>query len=283
MLKLTGGVTEFGWILFSSGVISSRMTILTLSKESINSRLEKAILKLCTRFSRMVNGSCTLIASSMWTSRGPEHMRRKPIQRKSILICHDWTLRAPLLLELFVWCMCIMWVVKRQTIFKRIQRRGNRRQEPSASASHATLLQASASSRGPSQDRHQQRSATAAVPSISATGLGVIARSELGNGGGIRHEPDGLPVQSRRRPSDGSRRRRDQRRRQWRRPSFLDHQRHVHLMFMIDWHGSHCSSTWASQAWGRQGTRPGPSATLSGLRHHRGGGPEAQCVRGVIQ
>ena len=121
----------------------------------------------------------------------------------------------------------------------------------------------------PGQDRHQQRSATA-VPSISATGLGVIARSELGNGGGIRHEPDGLPVQSRRRPSDGSRRRRDQRRRQWRRPSFLDHQRHVHLMFMIDWHGSHCSSTWASQAWGRQGTRPGPSTTLSGLRHHRG-------------
>ena len=131
-------------------------------------------------------------------------------------------------------------------------------------------LFASASSWGPSQDRHQQRFATAAVPSISATGLGVIARSELGNGGGIRHEPDGLPVQSRRRPSDGSRRRRDQRRRQWRRPSFLDHQRHVHLMFMIDWHGSHCSSTWASQAWGRQGTRPGPSATLSGLRHHRG-------------
>ena len=66
---------------------------------------------------------------------------------------------AVLLLELFVWCcmmkaiMCIVWIVKRQTIFKMIQRRGNRRQEPSVSASHAMLLQASASSRGPSQAR----------------------------------------------------------------------------------------------------------------------------------
>ena len=149
-------------------------------------------------------------------------------------------------------------------------------------------LFASASSWGPSQDRHQQRFATAAVPSISATGLGVIARSELGNGGGIRHEPDGLPVQSRRRPSDGSRRRRDQRRRQWRRPSFLDHQRHVHLMFMIDWHGSRAGlgeSLLEHMGESSMGTTRDPARPV---RHPvrpsaSPRGPEAQCVRGVIQ